>query len=138
MSIYVLDTDIVSLHFHGNAEVARRISSIPLSDLATTIINVEEMLTGWYTKLRKAKNDQQRMQAYMALEQAVRIAASLKTLQYDAQAIQNVQSFRARKLRIGSNDLKIAAIVLATTDAILVTRNRRDFDQVAGLSVEEW
>jgi tRNA(fMet)-specific endonuclease VapC len=138
MSIYVLDMDIASLHFHGNVEISRRISGIPLSDLATTIVNVEEMLSGWYTRLRKAKNDQQRMQAYIALEQAVRFAASLKTLQYDLQAIQNFENFRARKLRIGSNDMKIAAIVLATADGVLVTRNRRDFDQVSGLMIEEW
>jgi tRNA(fMet)-specific endonuclease VapC len=40
-------------------------------------------------------------------------------------------------VRIGSQDLKIAAIVIAN-QGILVTRNHQDFEKVPGLRFEDW
>jgi tRNA(fMet)-specific endonuclease VapC len=45
--------------------------------------------------------------------------------------------FRARRIRIGTQDLKIAAIALAN-DALLLSANLRDFEQVPILRVEDW
>jgi tRNA(fMet)-specific endonuclease VapC len=42
-----------------------------------------------------------------------------------------------QRLNVGSNDLKIAAIALEN-QAIVVTRNRRDFGRVAALTCEDW
>jgi len=47
------------------------------------------------------------------------------------------KSFRKQKIRIGSQDLKIAAIAVAN-DALLLSANLRDFRQVPGLRVENW
>ena len=44
---------------------------------------------------------------------------------------------KAAKIRIGTMDLKIAAIVLVT-GATLLSANLRDFRQVPGLAVEDW
>jgi tRNA(fMet)-specific endonuclease VapC len=41
------------------------------------------------------------------------------------------------KIRIGTMDLKIASICLAH-DALLLSRNRVDFEKVPGLRVENW
>jgi tRNA(fMet)-specific endonuclease VapC len=44
---------------------------------------------------------------------------------------------RRQKIRIGSQDLKIAAIAI-TRDALLLSANLRDFQKVPGLRVENW
>jgi len=53
------------------------------------------------------------------------------------QATEIHQRLLAQKLRIGAQDLQIAAIVLAH-DAILVTANQRHFAQVPALQLEDW
>jgi tRNA(fMet)-specific endonuclease VapC len=56
---------------------------------------------------------------------------------YTAQTDALVSDLRKQGLRIGTQDLRIAAITVANA-AILVTRNSRDFAQVPGLVLEDW
>jgi tRNA(fMet)-specific endonuclease VapC len=54
----------------------------------------------------------------------------------DEAAAQFRRLWRTR-LRVGTMDLKIAAIALAN-DATVLTRNLSDFGKVPGLRVEDW
>lgn len=47
------------------------------------------------------------------------------------------RQFRQMGIRIGTQDLRIASISLVHK-AIVVTRNRKDFDQVPNLIIEDW
>lgn len=47
------------------------------------------------------------------------------------------EKLRHSRIRIGTMDLKIAAIALAH-DAILLTRNLSDFSKIPDLSIEDW
>ncbi len=48
MSLFVLDTDILTLFERGHATVAARIAEHPPGEIAISIVTVEEQLSGWY------------------------------------------------------------------------------------------
>ena len=55
MSLYVLDTDIVSLFQHNHPAVCAAAQSHSPTELAITVLTVEEQLSGWYKELRRAR-----------------------------------------------------------------------------------
>ena len=62
----------------------------------------------------------------------MRFYASIYVLPYDVEAQLRFAHLRRQPVRIGTQDLRIAAIALSK-HATLVTRNRRDFAKVPGL-----
>src|SRR5262249_34435392 len=106
-------------------------------DMAITVITVEEQLTGWYTRLRRAKKRENKASAYQDLTDAVRGLSGLPILSFTEPAIIRYEQLLNLKLNIGKKDLCIAAITL-NYGGILVSRNLRDFQRVPGLSVEDW
>ena len=137
MSLCVLDTDTTTLLLRGQLAVCDKAAAHDAADLAITIVNVEEILTGWYTQIRRARKDDQLERAYGALQEAVEFVARVRILPFDREAIQKFRSLKSAKPRAGTNDLKIAAIALIQK-ATLVTVNLSDFEHLPGLSVEDW
>lgn len=137
MTRYALDTDMATLLLRGHPTVCSRAAEHDPGELAITIVTVEEILTGWYTQIRRAKKDDQLERAYEALQQAALFVGRVHILGFSKEAIKKFRSLRSSHPRAGANDLKIAAIVKTHT-ATLVTRNRSDFSAVPGLQVEDW
>ena len=137
MSLWVLDTDTLSLWLRGNKAIAAQVARTPPQQLAVTIITVEEILRGWYTQIRRARQDEQLVRAYGALQQTVEFVRGIQILAFDLSAIIRYQQLRTRHRHAGTNDLRIAAIVLEQ-EGILVTRNISDFNEITGLQLEDW
>lgn len=137
MSLYVLDTDIMTLYQHGHPVVVQNVLAHPLLELAITVISVEEELTGWYTKLRQVRKRDQLARVYQRLSESVPFFARFQILSFTEPAIICYESLRTAHRRIGKNDLRISAIALEH-GATIVTRNSRDFKHVAGLTIEDW
>lgn len=137
MSHFVLDTDMLTLVQEGHPAASQRFLTTPADELAITVLTVEEQLSGWYSQVRKAKQPDRLAWAYRRLAQNVSFLARLQILTYDEAAIQRCDRFRKQKVKLKTFDLRIAAIVLEQ-NAILVTRNKRDFERVPGLQVEDW
>lgn len=137
MSLYVLDTDTLTLWLRGQARVCERIAKHDPSELCLTIVTIEEILRGWYTQIRRARNEEQVARSYAALQQTVELASRLRILAFDIAAIQQFNHLKKQRLRVGTNDLRIAAIVLENR-AMLVTRNQSDFGNIPALKFEDW
>lgn len=137
MSLYVLDTDVLSLYQRGHPGLSARVQSHELTELAITVISLEEQLTGWYTLLRQARQPEQTIVAYQSLVDSVLFLTQFRILSFSKAALDRFDELVGQKLNIGRMDLRIAAITLAN-GGTLVTRNVRDFQRVPGLSIEDW
>ena len=137
MSLYVLDTDILTLYQSGQEAVVQNVQSRPATELAVSVISVEERLSGWYTKLRQAKKRSLLAHAYQRFASAVSFLSHVQILPFPESAIVRYEVLRAAHRHIGKNDLRIAAIVLEH-GGVLVTRNIKDYKAVQGLRLENW
>lgn len=137
MSLFILDTDILTLLQDGESVVRQRVAEHSKNDLAITIISVEEQLTGWYTRIRRAKKPAALAQAYERLTRNVRMLAPLTILSLTESAILRFEQLKALRLNVPRKDLSIAAITLEQ-GGILVSRNLRDCRRVPNLVVEDW
>jgi tRNA(fMet)-specific endonuclease VapC len=137
MSRYLLDTDTVTLYQFGHPGVVERVLAHQGSDLHVAVITVEEQLTGWYTKLRKAKKRDQLARAYQRLTEAVTFLSGRQVVTFTEPAIQRYDQLRSDFRHLGKGDLRIAAIAQEGGFTV-VSRNLRDFRQIPGLQVEDW
>ncbi len=102
------DTDILTQILRGNSAYAQSLALIPVAE-----------------------------QAYLFFEQTLRDLRELTVLSYTPSAEAQYQEWGKQKVRGSTHDLRIAALCVAHS-ATLVTRNRRDFEHIPGLSVEFW
>jgi tRNA(fMet)-specific endonuclease VapC len=134
--VYILDTDHVSLLQRGNAAVVTRVAALAATDVAITMITADEQLQGRLTVIRRARTQIDAARGYERLYETLRFYGSVALVLYDAVAAR-FDDLRRQGIRIGTQDLRIAAIAL-TQGATLVTRNTRDFSHVPGLITEDW
>lgn len=137
----ILDTDNVSLLERSDqpfgARLRDRLLQLRPEDYATTIISYEEQCCGWLSSLAKAKSMLEQIERYQRLARHLQNYCGLRVLPFDERAAIEFQRLKSAKIRVGTMDLRIAAIALAL-DATLLTRNLRDFIKVPGLKIEDW
>ena len=134
------DTDLLSDILRGVEKYRDRYSALPVAERSVTVVTCEEVYRGRLNAIRKADGAgrvAELLTAYEELRTTVRQFGSLVVLPYTPAAHALFLAWRAAKIRVGSGDLRIAAIAVAH-DIELVTRNRRDFDQVPGLNLTVW
>ncbi len=139
--MYILDTDLFSLTDRSASldshHLRFRLSSIPKADLATTIITFEEQTRGWLAWIAKAKTLEQEVVRYLDLRKMIESYRNVKILDFDEIAASHFAMLRKEHRRIGTMDLKIAAIAIAN-NATLLSRNLKDFGKIPTLQVEDW
>lgn len=137
MSLYILDTDHISLFQQGNPLVISKISQIEPENIAITMISVEEQLRGRLNVIRKGLSKENLIVAYSRLRMTLDYFNTVNILEFTPEAYEFFLKLRQEKIRIGTQDLRIAAIALSV-QGIVVTRNQKDFGQVPNLKLEDW
>lgn len=137
MPLKILDTVTLSMLERKDLPVLRRFLVTPPLEIAITVINVEEQMTGWQLYLRRAKTDKELAAAYEKLAASVRVLSGVRILGFSEAAIARYKTLSAMKLNVGKMDLRIAAIALEE-GATVITRNLRDFQRVPELICENW
>lgn len=137
----ILDTDCLSLFdrekFLESSVLRKNLDRFALEVIFTTIITFEEQMRGWLTLLSKCKNIEQQVFAYERLNQFLDNFRKIAVLKFDENSAEIFKELKSNKIRVGTMDLKIASIAIAN-EAILVSRNLKDFEQIPNLSVKDW
>lgn len=136
MQIYIFDTDHLSLYGRANPYLIAKLQTTQIP-LKTTVINVEEQLRGRLAQISEIKDGHNQSAAYQLLTDTILMLSEFDVLQYDAQAREIYQSLKAQRIRVGTQDMRIASIVISH-NGILLTRNRRDFEKIPNLLIEDW
>ncbi|WP_332950618.1 type II toxin-antitoxin system VapC family toxin [Microcoleus sp. ARI1-A1] len=100
-------------------------------------ITLEEQVYGRLNGIRRANSPEKVISAYAKLSATWKYFTSINLLDFDQNAYNCYTDLVRQKIRVGTQDLRIAAIVISR-NAVLVTRNRRDFERVPGLRFEDW
>jgi tRNA(fMet)-specific endonuclease VapC len=138
--IYLLDTDHLSLLERGTTEgatIRARLALLGPDDYGITIVSYGENMRGALAEVADAKTPDQETRAFRLLRENLRFCSAFAIWDYTPQAAALCAELRKQKVRIGTQDLRIASVALST-GATLLTRNARDFSKVPSLRFEDW
>ncbi|MEG3858235.1 type II toxin-antitoxin system VapC family toxin [Microcoleus sp. herbarium12] len=137
MTLWIFDTDHATLFGQGNPPIVQRVSEVNPKDIAITIVTFEEQMYGRLNRIRRAKSEDEIISAYANLRKTINYLTDFELLDFERDAQHYYIDFLRQKIRVGTQDLRIAAIALSNS-GVLLTRNRRDFERIPGLRFEDW
>lgn len=136
--MFIFDTDAITHDQNAPPVLRAKVNRTPRPQLFTTSVTVEEQLRGWLAYINKYRHAPSKAtQGHMALIQTVYYFSTWNILAFQETADAVFRQLRKQRIRIGGQDLRIAAIALLH-GFIVVTSNLRDFSQVPDLNVEDW
>lgn len=138
--MFILDTNHLTILYRGgdpSKKLRQRLNSVASDQVVTSIISYEEQTRGWLSSFGQAKAIERQVKIYKSLKKHLVSYCEIPVLDFDEKAAQEFNRLRKLHQRTGTADLKIASIALVKRATVL-TQNTRDFEKVAGLSVEDW
>jgi tRNA(fMet)-specific endonuclease VapC len=138
---FLMDTDHLSiLQKQAGVEyvnLASRLAQQTANDVVLSVVSYHEQVRGCQAYLTRAKSSADLARGYERLWRVHADFATSIVLPFDAAAAAAFDGLVAQRVRIGSMDLRIAAIALSK-GLIVLTRNRRDFGKVPALATADW
>jgi predicted nucleic acid-binding protein len=135
----LFDTDTLTHFSFGNTNVRRRAEEAKNERLAVTIVTRNEVLRGRAENLLKAADEKELRKAAERFRHAEELLTDFLVVGFSEDAIKHFGKLRKQKTlkKMGRADMLIACIALAH-DALLVTRNTKDYKNVPRLRIENW
>ena len=137
----LLDTDHLSVLAFSKgpqgANLVVRLREVSEQHIAIPIISAEEQMRGWLAELRRWPDVQKQVAAYERLATLIEFWSDWEIVRFDSHAAMEFEQLKTQRIRIGTQDLKIAATALVH-DALLLSANLHHFQQVPGFQVENW
>lgn len=139
--MFLLDTDhlvIVQRDAQPEASYLRqRMAGHSPSDFYLSVVSVHEQMLGANKYIAQARARSSVIRGYQMIESAILDYNQFHIVPFDEPAAIKFDELRKLGIRIGTMDLRIAAIALSHAFTVL-TRNTIDFEEVPELHVEDW
>lgn len=128
----LLDSDHCTALFNdrhaSHEDLVARLEESP-DEKAITVVSIEEQLRGWLALINRQRNPLDQVLPYERLVRLLTVLCRWEIAPWNAVAAKRVTALRKSRLRVGTQDLNIAAIALEQ-DALLLSANLVDFAQV--------
>lgn len=135
----LVDTDhITAIKYKDTARYRRlwaRLATVSDEVIGVAVVTVEEQMRGWLASIAKERQPIRQIGPYRELAELFDFFTDYAIITFDEAAVAIFETFG--RIRIGAMDKRIAAIAIAN-DALLLTANRRDFEQIPNLRFENW
>jgi tRNA(fMet)-specific endonuclease VapC len=140
--MYLLDTNhLTILQRGGNASIplTARLKTVKPAEIATTVVSYHEQMQGWLAEANRLiqMKPEKQVEIYHQIERNYHFFQRIPMVSFDIAAAEEFQRLKKLHRKIGSMDLRIAAIAI-TQHAILLTQNVADFVNIQGLQIEDW
>ncbi len=128
----LIDTDILSLFFRGQPQVVSRFDSYAeeYTQINFSLITYYEILSG--LKHRNARKQLTTFLEFAAQNNVVALTERSVTISADIYA-----ATRAKGTPVDDIDILIAGVAIAN-DWTLITHNRKHFEKIQNLEIEDW
>jgi tRNA(fMet)-specific endonuclease VapC len=126
----LLDTNVVIAFFNGNQEVLKRIQA-EIGRIALSTLVVAELDYGAKAS-QKAKEN---------IEKLYRFVDIVRVVPFDLECAKIFGTIKSKLRKLGKPTGETDALIAATAmfhKALLVTGNRKHFENIDGLKVESW
>ncbi|MBL8823480.1 MAG: type II toxin-antitoxin system VapC family toxin [Planctomycetia bacterium] len=101
------------------------------------LVSLEESLRGILALIHRYREVDRQLYGYGKMMQLLWLLKEVEIIPLDQNAAVHVKELQSKKLKMGTQDLKIAAIA-KSHDALLLSNNLKDFKRIPGLRVESW
>jgi len=128
-------TEIIRASAIGDRLVRRLIENGV--DVFVTIVTAQEAFEGWLAVVNRQPAGPDQANGYRQFRRSIDTLNKFSLLDFDQEAANTFITLKKALPRVGTMDLKIAAICIAH-DGLLLSRNQVDFQKVLGLRVENW
>lgn len=139
--MFLLDTDHVVISQQQSMpeydHLIQRVRQHAPSLFFVSVISFHEQVMGWNAYISQAKDVSGVVRGYERLQRVLSNFSDAQVLAFDDAAADIFADLRKRRIRIGTMDLRIAAIALSQ-DMTVLSRNLAHFRKVPSLRVQDW